>query len=351
MKSLEIQIMKNLVRTVKILFIVAILLGIYSCGGVQKGTSVQSDKPYAIVIHGGAGYIKNLPPEIEKKYREALQKALNAGYAVLENGGSALDAVETAVRIMEDDSLFNAGRGSVLNHLGQVEMDASIMDGKTLNAGAVTLVKHIKNPVSAARLVMDSSRHVMMAGDGAEQFVKQFGLEMKPQEYFILERRKRQLQRMQSKDKQAFYGNKLDGIRKYGTVGCVALDKQGHLAAATSTGGLMNKQYGRIGDSPIIGAGTYADNQTCAVSATGTGEFFIRTNAAFRVSALMKYNGLNLQDALKQTLKDIERLGGDGGLIGIDKSGNISWYFNTEGMFRAYKRSTGEVKIEMYGTD
>ncbi len=333
-----------------LLFSAIALLLVSSCGSVENsGSQGSSTSQFAVVVHGGAGYIKNLPPEVEKRYEEGLQNALNRAYAVLEQGGSAVAAVEAAIRYMEDDSIFNAGRGSVLTNKGGVEMDASIMDGKTLNAGAVARVKHIKNPISAARLVMDSCRHVFLVGDGAEEFALEYGLQLMPEEYFILEKRKKQLKRIHSK--QASLQKDWDVLRKYGTVGCVAMDKNGNLAAGTSTGGMMNKRYGRVGDSPIIGAGTYADNQTCAVSATGTGENFIRTAAAFRVSALMQYLNKPLDEALRLSIEKMESTGGDGGFIGIDKNGHISWYFNTEGMFRGYKTSSGEQKIEMYHPD
>ncbi len=316
-------------------------------------TQTKPVKPaYAIVIHGGAGYIKNLSPEKEKAYREKMSEAINTGYKILENGGSAVDAVEKTINVLENSPLFNAGKGAVLNNLGQVEMDASIMDGKTLNAGAVAGVHHIKNPISAARIVMDSSKHVLLCGEGAEQYLKQFGLEMKENSYFIIEKRKKQLEKMQGK-KTALLNtpSPLENIiddHKYGTVGCVALDKEGNIAAGTSTGGLMNKKYGRIGDSPIIGAGTYASNQTCGISCTGTGEYFIRTMAAHEASELMRYKNYSLKEAQKSAIQQVEDLGGDGGMIGLDKEGTISWYFNTEGMFRGYKKAGEKEVIAFY---
>jgi len=313
----------------------------------------EKKKPeFAIVIHGGAGYIKNLSPDKEKAYREKMAEAINTGYAILEQGGTAVDAVEKTINVMENSPLFNAGRGAVLNNLGQVEMDASIMNGKNLNAGAVAGVHHIKNPISAARIVMDSSKHVLLCGEGAEQYLKKFGLEMKDNSYFIIEKRKKQLEKMQGK-KTAFTYRKipLENIiddHKYGTVGCVALDKNGNIAAGTSTGGLMNKKYGRIGDSPIIGAGTYAYNKTCGISCTGTGEYFIRTMAAHEVSELMRYKNFSLNKAQKSAIKQVEELGGDGGMIGLDSNGEISWYFNTEGMFRGYRKSGEKEVIKFY---
>ena len=313
----------------------------------------QSNKTatFALVIHGGAGYIKNLSPEKEKAYHDKLKEALQAGYRVLAQGRSATEAVQKTINIMEDSPLFNAGKGCVLNSKGKPEMDASIMDGATLNCGAVAGVSHIKNPINAAGLVKDSTRHVLLAGAGAEEFCKQYGIKMEDESYFITEKRLEQLRRIQAKEKQketAMLPDEFNGIRKYGTVGCVALDKAGNIAAGTSTGGLMNKQYGRIGDSPIVGAGTYADNQTCGISCTGTGEYFIRTAAAHTVSDLMQYKKLTLSEAQKLSIAKIEKLGGDGGMIGLDKQGNIAWFFNTEGMFRAYKKSTGEEVIKMY---
>ncbi len=341
------------VKFVFLLFYFGTVLWFASCKPGAKITEQnRRDQPkFAIVIHGGAGYIKNLPPEIERKYKEALRRALHNGYAVLERGGSATDAVVAAITTMEDDTLFNAGRGAVLNRKGGVELDASVMDGKTLNAGAVASVSHIKNPILAARLVMDSSRHVFLIGNGAEAFAKQYGLETVPEIYFITGRRKKQWQRLQTRNKQVDAGvfpEEDYTLRKYGTVGCVAMDKNGNLAAGTSTGGLMNKSFGRVGDSPVIGAGTYADNRSCAVSATGTGEYFIRTVAAFRVTALMQYENFSLNKALRASINEIQSLGGDGGFIGIDNKGNVAWFFNTEGMFRAYKTSEGEEIIEMY---
>ena len=252
----------------------------------------EKSSVYAIVIHGGAGYIKDLPSETEKAYHMKLAEAMNVGYQILQNGGTAEEAVRKTINLMEDSPLFNAGKGCVLNSKGKPEMDASIMEGATLNGGGVAGVSHIKNPINAAVLVKDSSRHVLLAGAGAEEFCKQYGIEMRDETYFIIPKRLKQLQKMQESSKnpeteQAF--SQLKEIKKYGTVGCVALDKEGNIVAGTSTGGLMNKQYGRIGDSPILGAGTYADNQTCGISCTGTGEYFIRTAAAYHVSALMKY--------------------------------------------------------------
>lgn len=311
--------------------------------------------PFALVIHGGAGTIKKtlMTPEMEVAYTNKLQEALDAGYQVLENGGTAITAVQKAINIMEDSPLFNAGKGAVFNSAGVQEMDASIMDGKTLNAGAVAGVSHIKNPINAAILVKDSTRHVMLSGLGAETFAKKHGLKFEEAPYFYSDKRFKQLLKAQGKE-QALLDLKSMNIElidnhQYGTVGCVALDKARNIAAGTSTGGMTNKKFGRIGDSPIIGAGTYANNSTCGVSSTGTGEYFIRTLAAHEVSNLVQYQKYDLKKALHQVIHvAIDSLGGDGGLISLDKDGHIAWDFNTEGMYRGYKKSTGENVIKLY---
>ena len=319
-------------------------------------------KPLALVIHGGAGTIKkeNMSPEMEAAYREKLQEALDAGYSVLESGGTSVEAVRKAINVMEDSPLFNAGKGAVFNSIGKHELDASIMEGHTLNAGAVAGVTRIRNPIDAAILVKDSTRHVMLSGEGAEQFVSQYGLAFVESSYFDTEKRFEQLKRAQGKEKVTLdhsslldQGPKLPGQElidehKYGTVGCVALDQNGNLAAGTSTGGMTNKKFGRIGDSPIIGAGNYANNKTCGVSCTGTGEFFMRTLAAHEASNLMLYKGMSVDAALEEVIAQIAELGGDGGMIALDKDGNVAWDFNTSGMYRAYKKSTGENLIEIY---
>lgn len=300
-----------------------------------------------IVIHGGAGGgIKkgNFTESEEKAYIEALQQALKIGYEVLENGGTSLDAVEKTIIFLEYCPLFNAGKGSVLNSEGKPELDASIMEGKTLKAGAVAGVTTIKNPITAARCVMEKSPHVMLTGKGAEIFAKKNNLTMVKPEYFVTEKVLNEWKNLQEKNKKSA----LEPPSKYGTVGCVALDKYGNLAAGTSTGGMMNKRYGRVGDSPIIGAGTYADNSTCAVSATGHGEYYIRSNAAFRISALMQMKGLSVQEATQQTMDFIGQLGGTGGLIALDKNGNIYMTFNTEGMFRGYINAQKKMEVSMY---
>lgn len=336
-------------------FLILITL-VFSCKEEKKISPENKKNDFALVIHGGAGTIKKefMSDAQEKAYREKLEEALNAGYSVLEKGGSAINAVQKAINVMEDSPLFNAGKGAVFNSLGKQEMDASIMDGKTLNSGAVAGVSHIRNPINAAILVKDSTRHVLLSGKGAEDFAREFGIKFEDEKYFFTEKRYQQLLKLQKKDSvqldhSTSMINTLIDDHKLGTVGCVALDKSGNIAAGTSTGGMTNKKYGRIGDSPIIGAGTYANNKTCGISATGTGEYFIRTLAAHEVSALMMYKGLSLKEAIKQVIHvEIDSLGGDGGLIGLDKNGNIAWDFNTDGMFRAYKTSSGDQKTEIY---
>lgn len=304
----------------------------------------------AIAIHGGAGTLVQgmMTPEKETAYRQALQNALNSGYKLLKNGGSAMDAVEKAVQELENSHLFNAGKGSVFTATETHEMDASIMDGKTLNAGAVSLITGIKNPVSLARDVMEKTEHVFLAGNGAMEFAKEIGYEIESPEYFYDEFRHNQW--LEIKDTDSF---QLDHAKrkdsKFGTVGAVALDENGNIAAATSTGGMTNKKYGRVGDSPMIGAGNYANNETCAVSCTGSGEYFIRGVVAYDVACLMEHKGLSLAEATKEVIqKRILKIGGDGGLIAIDTQGNISLEFNTEGMYRGSKNSEGLDLVEIY---
>ncbi|TXD82409.1 isoaspartyl peptidase/L-asparaginase [Subsaximicrobium wynnwilliamsii] len=305
---------------------------------------------FAIAIHGGAGtLIKGLmTPELENEYKLALEHARNEGYKVLEQGGTALDAVETAVKLLEDTPLFNAGKGAVFAAEGTHEMDAAIMDGKTRKAGAVSLVTGIKNPVALARDVMDNSYHVFLAGDGAMQFAKSNGYDILSPDYFYDEVRYQQWQGI--KDTEGFqldHSVKKDG--KFGTVGAVACDQNGNIAAATSTGGMTNKKWGRIGDSPMIGVGNYANNKTCAISCTGSGEFFIRGVVAYDVACLMEHKNLSIQEASEEVIhKRILELGGDGGLIAIDAQGNIAMPFNTEGMYRASKTSKGVEMVAIY---
>lgn len=299
----------------------------------------------AIVVHGGAGVINKaeMPAEREARYRSGLEAARDAGYAVLESGGSSLDAVTAAVRSLEDNPYFNAGRGAVLNRDGVAELDASIMDGKTLAAGAVTGIKHVRNPIELARAVMEKSPHVMLMGAGAEEFALEQGMTLVPNSYFRTEERVRQLERALKDEKQQH------PIGTSGTVGAVALDRLGNLAAATSTGGLTAKRAGRIGDSPIIGAGTYADNQSCAVSSTGDGEFFIRAVVAHDVCAVMAYKNISLEAAARTVIYEkIAGLKATGGVIALDKAGDIVMEFNSDGMFRASRDSRGRKDFAIY---
>jgi beta-aspartyl-peptidase (threonine type) len=314
-----------------------VTLGLMVVMGLAIISGPENDKiDFAIAIHGGAGTItrKNMTPEKESGYRSKLEEALNTGYSILEKGGLSLDAVEATIRIMEDSELFNAGKGAVFTNAGTNELDASIMDGSNLKAGAVAGVKTVKNPISAARKVMDKTWHVMLSGDGADLFAKEQNLEIVDPIYFYTQRRWDSLKKIQSE--------------KHGTVGCVALDKNGNLAAGTSTGGLTNKQWGRIGDSPIIGAGTYANNKTCAVSGTGQGEYFIRGNVAYDISAIMEYENLSVGKAARKVISKLSDLGGEGGVIAMDSHGNISMPFNTAGMYRGFRKSNSPAKILIY---
>jgi len=312
---------------------------------IGTGLYAQNGK-YALVIHGGAGNIRpeNLQAEVATSYEAKLKEVLRLGDSILCAGGTSFDAVEACIRMMEDCPLFNAGKGAVFNAEGKNEMDASVMDGKTGLAGAVAGVTTIKNPISAARSVMEKSQHVMLSGKGAEIFAASQGLEIVAQDYFFTRERWNDYLKARQK------ADSLELIdKKHGTVGCVALDKYGNLAAGTSTGGMTMKKYGRIGDSPIIGAGTYADNNTCAVSATGHGEFFIRNVVAYDISALMKYKGLSLLDATNEVImKKLKSQGGNGGVIAVDKNGNIAMTFNTAGMFRGYVKAGGEMKVALF---
>jgi beta-aspartyl-peptidase (threonine type) len=308
---------------------------------------------FGIVIHGGAGTIERstMTPEKEREYRAGLERALTAGYEILKRGGSSLDATEAAVRVLEDDPHFNAGKGSDFTSAGTNEMDASIMEGKTLKAGAVASVKHVKNPIGLARLVMEKSPHVMLDCAGAEAFAKENGIELVDKKYFFTQERWDSLQKIKKAKKHGGVGGKKFFISeddRHGTVGAVALDKEGNLAAATSTGGIVNKLPGRIGDTPVIGAGTYANNQTCAVSCTGDGEYFIRAGVAHEVSALIEYRGMKLQEAAQMALDAVKKLGGAGGLIAIDKNGEIALPFNTSGMYRGYVDPNGKFVVEIY---
>ena len=328
-------------------------------GKLIMDSAVDNAPKYAMVIHGGAGTIlkKNMTPEKEKAYTAALTQALKAGYAKIKEGKSSLDAVQAAINVLEDNPLFNAGKGAVFTHDKRNEMDAAIMDGKTLAAGAVAGVTVVRNPVNAARAVMEKSEHVMMAGIGADQFAKEAGCVIVDPKYFFTEERWQGLKdaikedSLKSKLDHSFNNSKLGTINhdyKFGTVGAVALDNNGNLAAATSTGGMTNKKYGRIGDSPIIGAGTYANNNTVAISCTGWGEFYIRNVVAHDLSALMEYGGLSVKEAGEKVIKKVGDLGGDGGLIALDKYGNAALPFNTEGMYRGTVTKEGVIEIHIY---
>jgi len=315
--------------------------------------AAQETRRIMLVIHGGAGTInrKNMTEEREREYRAALEQSLRAGHAVLAKGGTSLDAVEAAVRFMEDSPLFNAGKGSVFTHEGKNELDAAIMDGRNKMAGSVAGVTIIKNPITAARAVMEKSKHVMMAGKGAELFATKMGLEIVDPSYFWTERRWKALQEELVKEQKPQASLPTKDENRFGTVGAVALDRNGNLAAATSTGGTTNKQYGRIGDAPIIGAGTYADNESCAVSATGAGEFFIRWSVAYDIAALMKYRGLTVQQASDEVINKKLRAvnGAEGGVIALDAKGNFAMPFNSEGMYRGWIGADGEPHVAIYG--
>lgn len=295
---------------------------------------------YTIVVHGGAGYMEpSMPEELQKRYTETLDSALQVGAAVLENNGSAIDAVEKVINYLEDCPLYNAGKGAVFTFEGKNELDASIMDGRTLMAGAVAGVTNIKNPVSAARKVMEDSPHVMLSGKGANQFAKEHGLVMVKNKYFGITKRQKQFEEA----KKRYLKDKM------GTVGCVAMDTYGNLAAGTSTGGMSLKRWGRIGDSPIIGAGTFADNNTCAVSCTGHGEYFIRLGIARDIAARMEYKNLSLKEAAQETLNKLSEMQGTGGFVAVDQHGNPLMLFNTTAMFRGYIKANGEKVIKIFG--
>ncbi len=305
---------------------------------------------YAIAIHGGAGTILRsaMTPEKETAYRKALEDAILAGDTILKKGGYCLDAVEAAIRTMEDNPLFNAGKGAVFTHDGKHEMDASLMNGKDLTAGAVAGVSNIKNPVSLARAVMDKSEHVFLAGQGAMEFAKKSHIEFAPDEYFDTQMRYEQWQEALKSD-TVILDHTVNNEKKFGTVGAVALDVNGNLAAGTSTGGMTNKKHGRVGDTPVIGAGTYANNATCAVSCTGHGEFFIRSVVAYDVSCLIEYKGLSLKEACQKVVMDkLVKIGGEGGLIALDAKGNIELSYNSEGMYRASKVQDNSLYIGIY---
>lgn len=337
-------------------FLFCFLAG-YSFFAQQKKKPMKKD--FAIAMHGGAGTIlkANMTPALEKEYRIEIEQALKLGYDTLEKGGSSLDAVVVAIRLLEDSPLFNAGKGSVFTADGKNEMDASIMDGKTGMAGAVAAVHTIKNPIEAARCVMEKSPHVLLVGTGAEEFAKNCGCKFELPPYFFEQKRWDQLQKIKETEKTELdHGSVIkpgvenkDKDEKFGTVGVVALDRYGNLAAGTSTGGMTNKKYGRVGDSPLIGAGTYASNKTCAVSCTGHGEYFIRSVVAYDVSALMEYKGMTLEQAANEVvMKKLVQIEGEGGLVAMDARGNIAMPFNTQGMYRGFMKSTGEKEVLIY---
>ena len=330
-------------------------------GSGGAAPAAAQEPRWGMVIHGGAGTIRreDLTPEREAAYRAGLERALMAGHAVLARGGVAMDAVEAAINVMEDDSLFNAGKGAVLTADGRAELDAAVMDGATLNAGAVAGLHHVRNPIDLARAVMEHSPHVMMIGDGAEVFARQRGIAMVDPEYFVTATRRRQWERMRMQDslradsaRRGGSGTAIYSVpdeRKYGTVGAVALDQRGNLAAGTSTGGMMMKRYGRVGDVPIIGAGTYANNRSCAVSATGHGEFFIRNTVAHSICALMEYGGLSLQAAADSiVMRQLVAQGGDGGIIAMDRQGNWTLTFNSAGMYRGRVGADGRPQTAIF---
>jgi beta-aspartyl-peptidase (threonine type) len=332
---------------------------------VIADTPTPADHVIAIVIDGGAGtghLSEDMTPEVEAEYRAALKRALDAGYAVLKDNGSSLDAVQTAIRVMEDSSLFNAGKGAVFTHNGKNELDAAIMDGASLKAGAVAGVEHIKNPIDLARLVMDKSPHVLLIGQGAEEFAQAQGMALVPADYFYTQRRHDELLKALEEEKtepEQLRQQKGAGAEQYsgtsahgfGTVGAVAVDKFGNLAAGTSTGGVTNKYYGRVGDSPIIGAGTYASNQSCGVSGTGRGEYFMRLGVAKSIADLMLYKGLTVAQAANHVvMHDLVQLGGydTGAVIAMDRDGNISMPFNTDGMYRGYVDTQGREVVMIH---
>lgn len=303
-----------------------------------------AQQKYAIVIHGGAGVMskERMSKEQQNEYKAKLNEALELGEKLLREGTEATDVVVRVINVLEDSPLFNAGKGAVFTHDEKVELDASIMDGKTLSAGAVAGVRDIKNPINAAREVMLNSEHVFLSGNGASEFAKKQGLEIVPNKYFHTQARHESLMKLKKQERER---NQKDNM---GTVGCAVLDTYGNICAGTSTGGMTNKKYGRIGDAPVIGAGTYASNKTCAVSCTGHGEYYIRLGFARDISALMEYKNMNVTEACREEIRKLTELNGTGGVIALDAKGNISMEFNTSGMFRGYIKSTGEKEIAIF---
>lgn len=306
-----------------------------------------TQQKYALVIHGGAGVVSKsaMNDEQQAEYKAKLEEALLVGEKLLKNGASSTDAVVEVIKILEDSPLFNAGKGAVFTANGENELDASIMEGKNLNAGAIAGIKDIKNPITAARAVMESSEHVMLSGEGASEFAREQDLEIVKNNYFFTPSRFESLKRLQKQER------KRTPADNTGTVGCVALDVHGNLCAGTSTGGMTNKKYGRIGDSPIIGAGNYASNKTCAISCTGHGEYYIRLGFARDISALMEYKNLSVAEACAEEIRKLGELGGTGGVIALDADGNVAMEFNTSGMFRGYIKSTGEKEIAIFAEE
>ncbi len=340
-------------------YLIVLFLGLQSCNQKENQPIAPqaATEKFCIVIHGGAGTIlkENMTDSLEAEYHRVLDLAVSKGYELLKNGGTSLDAVTQTIVILEDSPLFNAGKGAVFTNEGKNELDASIMDGKSKAAGAVAGVTRIKNPITLARAIMEVSEHVMMVGPGAEKFAEQNGIALVDPNYFYTQKRWEGLQKAKAREKTELdhaSATRVDPTlkdQKFGTVGCVALDRKGTIAAGTSTGGMTNKRYGRVGDVPIIGAGTYADNATCGVSATGWGEFFIRNVVAYDIAAQMRYNQSSLADAAKETIqKKVLEMGGDGGIIAIDKDGTIVMEFNTAGMYRAAIDKSGKKTIAIY---
>ena len=332
------------------------VLFLLSCSAIVQA----QDRPIALVIHGGAGTIlrENMTAEMEAEYRAKLQEALQVGYAVLDEGGTSLDAVVATIKVLEESPLFNAGRGAVYTAAAAHELDASIMNGANREAGAVAGVTNLRHPIEAARAVMEHSPHVMMAGPGAEQFAAEQNLELVNNDFFDTEFRKGQLEAVQEREHMLDPKNGEGMLSpaevdyKFGTVGCVALDREGNLAAGTSTGGMTNKRYGRVGDSPVIGAGTFAENATCGVSATGHGEFFIRWTVASDIAALMRYQDLSVADAANKVVNEVlVEAGGSGGVIAMDRQGNVAMPHNTPGMYRGYMKEGGEPQVFIYGDE
>jgi len=341
----------------KSLLFLSVLALFFGCETTTKKTETLKKNEFAIIIHGGAGTIlkKNMTPKKEAAYKEKLTEAIKVGYGILKKGGTSLDAVENTIHVLENSPLFNAGKGAVFTNAETNEMDSSIMTGHDLNAGAIAGVKNVKNPISLARKVMTNSDHVLLSGEGASAFAVKQGLEIVDPSYFYTERRFKSLQKVKEKEanktatkKTSFYDSDIKNS-KFGTVGCVALDKHGNITAGTSTGGMTNKRWNRIGDSPIIGAGTYANNATCGVSSTGWGEYFIRGMVAYDISAQMEYKGVSLKEATQEVIQNkLTKLGGTGGIVALDKNGNMAFEFNTAGMYRASMNDQGELVLKIY---